>query len=173
VFARGFAGPEAAHTMRFVCSRQMRSTLGMGMPMDVKDFEQLGKRGLYRPSARVSFEQAVEMVACAMRHARELGLTDLLVNTKGLVGFAQPSVFARHSLALEWARSAGTNLRVAMVARPEVIDPQKIGVLMAQNRGVLGDVFLNEAEALTWLDAHLTNSTGNTTGAFPTIKPPA
>lgn len=141
----------------------------MGTPMDIKDFEQLGKRGFYRPSARVSFEQAVEMVAAAMRHARALGLTDLLVNTKGLVGFGQPSIFARHSLAVEWARSAGPTLRVALVARPEVIDPQKIGVLMAQNRGVLGDVFLNEAEALTWLDGHLS---GTNTGAFQTTKPP-
>ena len=57
----------------------------MGTPMDNKDFEQLGKRGFYRPSARVSFEQGVEMVASAMRHARALGLVDLLVNTKGLV----------------------------------------------------------------------------------------
>jgi hypothetical protein len=139
--------------------------------MDNKEFEQLGKRGFYRPSARVSFEQAVEMVASAMRHARALQLTDLLVNTKGLVGFGQPSIFARHSLAVEWARSSGPTLRVALVARPEVIDPQKIGVLMAQNRGVLGDVFLNEGEALAWLDGHLTSASGSNTSAFPTIKP--
>ena len=136
------------------------------------DFEQIGKRGFYRPSARVSFEQAVEMVAGAMREARSLGLIDLLVNTKGLVGFGQPSIFARHTLAVEWARAAGTNLRVAVVARPELIDPQKIGVLMAQNRGVAGDVFTNEAEALAWLDSHLTNTTGTFTGSDPSLKSP-
>jgi hypothetical protein len=141
----------------------------MGTPMDNKDFEQLGKRGFYRPSARVSFEQAVEMVASAMRHARALGLIDLLVNTKGLVGFGQPSIFARHSLAVEWARSAGAALRVAMVARPEIIDPQKIGVLMAQNRGVLGDVFASEAAALVWLDGQLVSATRS--GSFPTSEP--
>ncbi|HLA74108.1 MAG TPA: hypothetical protein VK624_21575 [Steroidobacteraceae bacterium] len=136
------------------------------------DFEQIGKRGFYRPSARVSFEQAVEMVAGTMREARALGLNDLLVNTKGLIGFGQPSIFARHNLAVEWARAAGTNLRVAVVARAELIDPQKIGVLMAQNRGVAGDVFTNEAEALAWLDSHLTNTTGTFTGADPALKPP-
>jgi hypothetical protein len=46
-------------------------------------------------------------------------------------------------------------LRVAMVARRELIDPQKIGVLMMQNRGGTGDVFATEAEALSWLDARL------------------
>jgi hypothetical protein len=136
------------------------------------DFEQIGKRGFYRPSARVSFEQAVEMVAGVMREARTLGLTDLLVNTKGLVGFGQPSIFARHNLAVEWARSAGPNLRVALVARPENIDPQKIGVLMAQNRGVTGDIFTNEADALAWLDSQLTGATGSFAAADPVPKPP-
>jgi hypothetical protein len=140
--------------------------------MELKDFEQLGKRGFYRPSGRVSFEQAVEMVAAAMRHARALGLMDLLVNSKGMVGFGQPSIFARHSLAVEWARSAGAALRVAMVARPEVIDPQKIGVLMAQNRGALGDVFTNEAEALAWLDSQLVSATNRGTETDPVLKPP-
>ena len=95
------------------------------------------------------------MVAEAMLTARELGLADLLVNTTGLTGFPPPSVFARYTLATKWAESAGAALRVAMVARPELIDPQKIGVLMAQNRGVTGDVFTNEADALAWLDARL------------------
>lgn len=140
--------------------------------MTVTDFEQIGKRGFYRPSARVSFEQAVEMVAGIMRDARTLGLTDLLVNTKGLVGFGHPTIFARHNLAVEWARSAGPSLRVALVARSEIIDPQKIGVLMAQNRGVTGDIFTNEAEALAWLDSHFISVTGTLTGPNPVLKPP-
>ena len=142
----------------------------MGTPMEIRDFEQLGKRGFYRPSARVSFEQAIEMVAGVMREARTLGLQDLMVNTKGLVGFGQPSIFARHTLAVEWARAAGTNLRVAVVARAELIDPQKIGVLMAQNRGVVGDVFTNEAEAIAWLDSQLVSTTGTSTGLPPDLK---
>ena len=32
-------------------------------------------------------------------------------------------------------------------------DPQKIGTLMAQNRGVSGDIFLSEVEAVRWLDS--------------------
>ena len=84
-------------------------------PMD--SFEQVGTRGFYRPVAEVSFEQAVDMVAGAMRHAR--------------------------------------TLRVAMVARPEVVDPQKIRVLTMQNRGGNGDVFTHEADAIAWLDSRL------------------
>jgi hypothetical protein len=118
-------------------------------------FEQVGARGFYRPTGMVTFEQAIEMVAQAMRYAREGGLADLLANTNALTGFAQPSTFARYLLAVKWAEAAGGSLRVALVTRAEIIDPQKIGVLMAQNRGVNGDVFCNETDALAWLDARI------------------
>src|SRR5262252_5625058 len=121
----------------------------------MKDFEQVGTRGFYRPIAQVSFEQAIEMVAASIMRARELGLADLLANTTGLTGFSPPSVFGRYSLATKWASTAGSRFRVAIVARTELIDHQKIGVLMMQNRGGVGDVFATEAEALAWLDAHI------------------
>lgn len=121
----------------------------------MEHFEHIGSRGYYRPVAQVTFEQAVEMVAQAMTHARSLGLADLLVNTSSLTGFAPPSLFARYDMSRRWAQTAGSALRVAMVTRPELIDPQKIGVLMVQNRGGLGDVFVNEADALAWLDSGL------------------
>jgi len=117
------------------------------------NFEQVGKRGFYRPIGNVTFERAVDLVAEAMRLARSLGLHDLLVNTTGFTGFPPPSIFARHALAVKWAESGGSGLIVAMVARADLIDPEKIGVLMAQNRGATGDVFSTEAAALAWLDA--------------------
>ena len=120
-----------------------------------ESFELIGTRGFYRPVAVVTFEQAIEMVAQGMRYARERNLADLLANTHGLTGYPTPSTFARYSLAIKWAESAGGALRVALVTRAEIIDPQKIGVLMAQNRGVNGDVFTNEADALAWLDARI------------------
>ena len=52
-------------------------------------------------------------------------------------------------------RIRGRRMRVAIVTRPELIDTQKIGMLMAQNRGVNGDVFAHETEALAWLDARI------------------
>jgi len=121
----------------------------------MQSFETVGSRGFYRPSAQVTFEQAIEMVAEAIIMARELGLADLLANTTGLTGFTPPSVFARYGMSTKWAQTSGAALRVALVARPELIDPQRIGVLMMQNRGAQGDVFTNETDALAWLDARL------------------
>jgi hypothetical protein len=116
-------------------------------------FEQIGKRGFYRPVAIVSFEQGVDMVAAAIVHARTLGLVDMLANATGLTGFSPPSMFGRYALAVKWAESSGGVLRVALIARAELIDPEKIGVLMAQNRGANVDVFTTEAAGLAWLDA--------------------
>lgn len=136
--------------------QDMRGTLAVETTMKVMEhFEQIGSRGFFRPVGQVSFEQAVDLVADAIRSARELGLTDFIANTIGLTGFSPPSVFARHAMSLKWAQSAGASLRVALVARPELIDSQKIGVLMYQNRGGNGEVFTTEGEALAWLDARL------------------
>ena len=116
-------------------------------------FEQIGDRGFYRPVGAVTFDQAVEMVARAMVNARNAGCMELLVNVCGLTGFPPPTIFARYGLAVRWAESAGSTLRVAMVAPAALIDPEKIGVLMAQNRGVTGDVFTSEVAAIAWLDS--------------------
>ncbi len=130
-------------------------------------FEQVGSRGFYRPVGTATFEQAVEMVAAVMKNARAQGLADLLVNVCGLSGFASPNVYERHDLAVKWAESAGRALRVALVVRSEMMDPKKIAVLMAQNRGASGDAFLTEADALAWLDGNLSR----TTGGVSTLKP--
>jgi hypothetical protein len=116
-------------------------------------FELAGTRGIYRPIGHATFEQAVDLVADAMVLARESNCVDLLVSVYGFTGVQPPSVFARYDLAVKWARSAGSKLRVAMVTPAELIDPEKIGLLMAQNRGVTGEVFTSEAAAIAWLDA--------------------
>jgi hypothetical protein len=124
----------------------------------IEHFETVGRRGFYRPVGKVNFDRAVEMVAEATAHARALGLESLLVNTTGLTGISLPSIFARHALAVKWAESAGSTLHVAVVARAELVDPEKIGVVMAQNRGVSGDVFTTESAALAWLDSRHRNT---------------
>jgi hypothetical protein len=116
-------------------------------------FEQVDKRGYYRPVGDVTFEQAVALVADAMVYARENGMSELLANVRGLrAPYSSLTIFDRYAMAVRWADSAGTGLRVVLVTRPEMMDPDKIGLLMAQNRGISGEVFTDEADALAWLD---------------------
>jgi len=117
------------------------------------DFEVVGTRGFFRPSDRMSFEQAMDLVCAAAKYARQLELSDLVINTLRLTGFKVPRVFDRYALMTRILESAGVAMRIVMVARPELIDFQKIGVLIYQNRGGISDIFGTEAEALAWLDA--------------------
>jgi hypothetical protein len=119
----------------------------------MEHFEQIGTRGFYRPVGVVTFEQAIELVAAAIEHAQALGLVDLLANVHGLSGFAVPNMFGRYAFAVRWAEAGSGVLRVAMVARPEFMDHEKIGVVMANNRGLDSDAFITEADAVKWLDA--------------------
>lgn len=118
-------------------------------------FELVGTRCFYRPVANVTLERGLAMMADSIRASRELGAADLLINTTGFTGYTLPSIFDRYDWATSLATLAGSSLRVATVLRSDVLDPQKIGQLMAQNRGVSTEVFSNEADALAWLDARL------------------
>jgi len=42
-------------------------------------------------------------------------------------------------------------VQIAVIARPEMIDPQKFGIVVATNFGALANAFASEAEALDWL----------------------
>jgi hypothetical protein len=119
--------------------------------------EVLGARAFYRPAGVMTFQHAVELVAAALERTRELGLGDILLNTSGLAGFEPPGVFERYAMVTRWVRCAG-GVRIAIVARPAFIDHQRIGVLIAQNRGASTEVFTDEPSALAWLDARRARS---------------
>ena len=109
--------------------------------------------GAYRPTGDVTFDQVVALVRAAIAAARRHQLGDLLVDTTALTGFPSPDSFERFLAAVEWAREAAGGLRLAMVARAEMIDPQKFGVLVARNRGLSSNIFPTEPEARAWLKA--------------------
>jgi CheY-like chemotaxis protein len=124
------------------------ATTGMDEP---EDFFQEDGRGLYRPTGSVSFDEAVDLVRGAIAAARKNRLRDLLVDTTKLTGFASPDTFERFLAVVEWVKEARSGVRLAMVARPEMIHPQKFGVLVAANRGLVSNIFTTEAEARAWL----------------------
>ena len=116
--------------------------------------ERVGQRAYYRPVLAVNFEQALGLFASAIEWARDQKCTDMLVNACGITGIESLTTFMRYELAVRWAQSAGT-LRVALVVPEALMDPKKFAMLMAHNRGVNGDVFTDEAEALRWLNARV------------------
>lgn len=97
-------------------------------------------------------ERTVELVGGAIRQTLEQGQPHLLVDAS-TVRFAPPSLSARHRIVRQWAEAANGRLRLAVVVRPDCIDPEHFGVVAAGNFGLAGHVFEREADALAWLHA--------------------
>jgi hypothetical protein len=117
-------------------------------------FEMIGDIAVFRPRASsMSIDRAIGLVKSAIEAAREQQIRKLLIVASGLDGFESPSVATRHMLAREWAGAAGGAVQLAVVAKPEMIDPQKFGVVVATNFGAHANTFAAEAEAIEWLRA--------------------
>lgn len=115
-------------------------------------FEIAGPRGYYRPRGETSLHDAIGWVLAAIRHAREIGLAELIIDARGVTGFESPGVFDRYDLIKQWFAAAAGQVCLAVVVRPEMIDEQKFGVMVAANRGFTTDVFTTEEAAAAWLD---------------------
>lgn len=114
------------------------------------EFENCDGYACFRPSGEVTFNEAVGIVSQAISQAADKGIKRLLVDTTGLRGFPHPTTSERYFMAEKWATQA-RGLRLSVVARPELIDPARFGVMVARNRGLFTNVFPSEPEAIAWL----------------------
>jgi hypothetical protein len=110
-------------------------------------------RGLFRPAGYVAFEEVVAVVRAAIAAARRNHAQDLLVDTTALTGFRSPGTFQRFLAAVAWSDEAKGGVRLAMVAKEEMIHPRKFGVTVAAKRGLVSNIFSAEEAARAWLDA--------------------
>jgi hypothetical protein len=104
-------------------------------------FEIVAGHSIFRPSGQMSLDQAVQLVTSAITFAREQHIRKIMVVTTGLTGFKPLDLVTRYFFIHEWARAAASRVCVAVVAKPELIDPQKFGVKVAANAGLISDVF--------------------------------
>ncbi|HXB55486.1 MAG TPA: hypothetical protein VN461_11920 [Vicinamibacteria bacterium] len=104
----------------------------------------------FRPEGPATVAAFVSLVHQAMKACQDRGVTRLLVDARQLshapltaVGFFELG----SSLAAAW----DPHIRLAMVGRPDQIDRERFGVLVAENRGLRYSVHESEAEALSHL----------------------
>jgi hypothetical protein len=105
----------------------------------------------FRPVGKASLEEGAAACVEAIRVAGEQGITRLLINLTGLTGLGPISTLDRFWLAEQCASAAKPGFKLAVVANPDMIDQQHIGVMVARNRGLQANVFAAEGEALVWL----------------------
>ncbi len=120
-------------------------------PDELEHFALLPDRAEFRPLGKVSLSQAADLVTAGIKHARTQQQKKLLVDISQLTGFEPPSVPQRYFIIRGWAEAALGQVRLAVVARQETIDPQRFGVTVAYNAGMTANIFTAETEALAWL----------------------
>jgi hypothetical protein len=114
-------------------------------------FQVLATHACSRPEKQLTLREGIDLVCGAVRFARENKIRRLLVDTTKLTGFAPPTTSDRYVLGERLAAEAMAMVKLALLARRELIDPGRFGVIVARNRGLWADVFDQEADALAWL----------------------
>jgi len=105
----------------------------------------------YRLSGHGPLAEAAGKVVEVITFTREQGMHKLLIDTTGWTGHQSPDTLQRYHYAQAFAAAARSAVKLAMVVRPEMMDPEKFEITVAANRGLLGNVFDSEKDALAWL----------------------
>jgi hypothetical protein len=114
-------------------------------------FEVMEGYGCYRLSGHGPLAEAAARVIEVITFSREQRVDRLLIDTTNWTGHQSPDTLDRYTWAQAFAEAARSMVRVAMVVRPEMVDPDKFEVTVARNRGLMGNVFDSEQDALRWL----------------------
>ena len=114
-------------------------------------FEVMEGYGCYRLSGQGPLAEAASKVIEAIDFSREQRMRNLLIDTTNWTGHESPGTWERFTWAKAFAEAARSTVKLAMVVRPEMMDPDKFEVTVARNRGLIGNVFDSEKDALAWL----------------------
>lgn len=110
---------------------------------------------LFTPAGDFSLEAAVEMIDSAIIYCRENAIRGLLIDARKLYGFPHPTVAERYWFIRKWAAASEGRVVLSFIQRPEMIDPEQIGVTIAANAALTIYVFDNEPAAHRWLLANI------------------
>ena len=100
-------------------------------------------------------DDAVRVIDDSLRFCKNNEIIKLLADVTQITHLRPPSLVDRFWLITKWAESARGRVKLAVVAPGEIIHPEKIGVMFGANRGLEGDIFVDEDEAIEWLSAVL------------------
>ena len=108
----------------------------------------------FRPRGECSLIEAVELVTSSIAYCRTQRISKLLVDATGLVGLPIPSLVDRFLMVEEWAHEGQGLVVAALLVHAEYIHPEKFGVRVAADLGLIADVFTAEEDAMKWLSSN-------------------
>ena len=114
-------------------------------------FEAVESHCCFRLTGHGTLLDAAAKVIESITFSREQGLRKLLIDTTNWTGHVSPDTLERFSVAEAFTEAARSAVKLSMVVRPELMDPDKFEVTVATNRGLNGNVFDSEKDALAWL----------------------
>ena len=106
---------------------------------------------LWRAPGTLRLPEVVQRITAVITYARATGVRRLLVDVTALTGQPPPQLTARYRFIREWAHASGGLVRLAVVAPVELMEPDRIGVLVAANAGLTANIFEDPSAALDWL----------------------
>lgn len=107
----------------------------------------------FHPRGECSLVEAVDLISSAIGYCRARSIPKLLVNGTGLVGIPVPSLVDRFLMVEEWAQKGRSFVVVVLVVDVKYIHPEKFGVKVAADFGLICDVYDSEPHALEWLSS--------------------
>jgi hypothetical protein len=116
-----------------------------------QEYHPLQNHAIARYTGEVTLWDAVKLVEEAMSRALKENTGRLLVNISALTGFPSPNLADRYFIARKLAQHAQGHLKLALVIRRQMIDPERFGVMVARNSGLITEVSDKEDDALAWL----------------------
>jgi hypothetical protein len=108
----------------------------------------------FRPRGKSSLVEVVDLITEAVAFCRDRRINKLLVAPDGLTGVSIPTLVDRFLMVEAWAQAGKGMVVAAIVAHGEYIHPQKFGVKVAADFGLVVDVFTTEADAVKWLSTY-------------------
>jgi hypothetical protein len=119
--------------------------------MNPPEYFQIIDYACYRPLGQVSLQEITSLIGAAIIYSCEKQISRLFIDTTQVTGIDSLTVVERYVFSEELARKANSYIKVVLVAKPNLIHPQRFGMTVARNRGLNVNVMASESEALAWL----------------------
>ena len=118
--------------------------------MPLENFTVQGDYALFRPTGPVNMESLLALFGRAMAECRAAGVKKLLINAT-MLEHTPLTAGLRFTFGAKMAATWDRTIRFALVMRPDQMDSQALGSLVAANRGLLFGTCPTEEAGLEWL----------------------
>src|SRR4051812_20112936 len=93
-----------------------------------ENFEVMEGYCIYRLTGHGSLAAAANKVTEVITFAQKQGIRKLLIDATKWTGHGNPDTLERYTWAAEFAKAAASAVKLALVVRPELMDPEKFEV---------------------------------------------